>query len=127
MENRISVLPDINMEVGGGNLGSWWRFWEATSKGQNAKLVTMAQEAPHEGLSIRWGTFSPRELARFRKLLEKLVRLKPASFSTIASAIQIGALEEFLKESSLLGVKADLGEFGTNESPKAARIARRQV
>ncbi|MFQ6667531.1 hypothetical protein Gotur_033514 [Gossypium turneri] len=49
-----------------------------------------------------------------------------ASFGTIASAIQIGALEEFLKESSLLGVKADLGEFGTNGSPKAARIARRK-
>ncbi|KAG4143236.1 hypothetical protein ERO13_D06G176408v2 [Gossypium hirsutum] len=32
MENRISVLPDINMEVGGGNLGGWWRFWEVTSK-----------------------------------------------------------------------------------------------
>ncbi|MFQ6664452.1 hypothetical protein Gotur_031559 [Gossypium turneri] len=69
MENRISVLPDINMEVGGGNL---------------------------------------------------------ASFGTIASAIQIGTLEEFSKESSLLGVKADLGEFGTNRSPKAARIVRRK-
>ncbi|MFQ6667533.1 hypothetical protein Gotur_033514 [Gossypium turneri] len=28
----------------------------------------MAQEAPHGGLSIRWGTFSPRKLARFREL-----------------------------------------------------------
>ncbi|MFQ6664454.1 hypothetical protein Gotur_031559 [Gossypium turneri] len=51
MENRISVLPDINMEVGGGNLG------------RSAKPMTMAQEAPHGGLSIRWETFSPRELA----------------------------------------------------------------
>ncbi|TYI24001.1 hypothetical protein ES332_A06G203400v1 [Gossypium tomentosum] len=32
MKNRINNLPDINMEVGGGILGSWWRFWEATSK-----------------------------------------------------------------------------------------------
>ncbi|MBA0870524.1 hypothetical protein Goshw_013680 [Gossypium schwendimanii] len=27
--------------------------------GQSAKPVTMAQDAPHGGLSIRWGTFSP--------------------------------------------------------------------
>ncbi|MBA0879960.1 hypothetical protein Goshw_014843 [Gossypium schwendimanii] len=59
--------------------------------------MTMAQDAPHGGLSIRWGTFSQPELARFKELLEKPVRLNPASFGTIASAIQIGALEEFLK------------------------------
>ncbi|MBA0610132.1 hypothetical protein Godav_011017 [Gossypium davidsonii] len=46
--------------------------------GQSAKPVTMAQEVPHRGLSIRWGTFSPQELARFRKLLKKPVRLKPS-------------------------------------------------
>ncbi|MFQ6670419.1 hypothetical protein Gotur_035350 [Gossypium turneri] len=26
--------------------------------------MIVAQDVPHEGLSIRWGTFSPRELAR---------------------------------------------------------------
>ncbi|KAH1065416.1 hypothetical protein J1N35_030403 [Gossypium stocksii] len=31
------------------------------------------------------------------------------------------------KESSLLGVKVDLGEFGANGSPKAARIARLKI
>ncbi|MBA0734634.1 hypothetical protein Gogos_018534, partial [Gossypium gossypioides] len=31
--------------------------------GQSAKPVTIAQDAPHGGLSIRWGIFSPRELA----------------------------------------------------------------
>ncbi|MBA0756451.1 hypothetical protein Gogos_020374 [Gossypium gossypioides] len=69
MENRISDLPDINMEVGGGNV--------ASVMGRSAKPVTMAQEAPHGGLSIRWGIFSPQELARFRELLEKPIRLKP--------------------------------------------------
>ncbi|MBA0855326.1 hypothetical protein Goshw_012073 [Gossypium schwendimanii] len=55
----------------------------------------MVQDVPHGGLSIRWETFSPRELARFKELLEKLARLKPASFGTTASSIQIGSLEEF--------------------------------
>ncbi|KAH1066996.1 hypothetical protein J1N35_031983 [Gossypium stocksii] len=88
----------------------------------------MAQNAPHGGLSIRWGLFGPRELTQFKELLEKPVRLKPewpndkdmatyatfniesiysntfraffsiafcCCFDTIASAIQIGALEEF--------------------------------
>ncbi|MBA0737957.1 hypothetical protein Gogos_011374, partial [Gossypium gossypioides] len=45
--------------------------------GQTTKPVTMAQDAPHGGLSIRWRTFNPRELARFKELLEKPVRLKP--------------------------------------------------
>ncbi|KAG8498201.1 hypothetical protein CXB51_006628 [Gossypium anomalum] len=45
--------------------------------GQSSKPVTMAQDAPHGGRSIRWGSFSPRELARFQELLEKPVRLKP--------------------------------------------------
>ncbi|MBA0780277.1 hypothetical protein Gotri_004395, partial [Gossypium trilobum] len=31
------------------------------------------------------------------------------------------------KESSILGVKADLGEFGANGSPKAVQIARRKA
>ncbi|MFQ6640822.1 hypothetical protein Gotur_015730 [Gossypium turneri] len=39
--------------------------------------MTIVQHAPHGGLSIRWGTFSPRELARFKELLEKPVGLKP--------------------------------------------------
>ncbi|MFQ6669313.1 hypothetical protein Gotur_034613 [Gossypium turneri] len=29
--------------------------------------MTMAQDAPHIGLSIRWGTFFLRELARFKE------------------------------------------------------------
>ncbi|MBA0754249.1 hypothetical protein Gogos_020473, partial [Gossypium gossypioides] len=45
--------------------------------GQSAKPVTIVQDTLHGGLSIRWGTFSPRELARFKELLEKRVRLKP--------------------------------------------------
>ncbi|KAH1107072.1 hypothetical protein J1N35_010840 [Gossypium stocksii] len=45
--------------------------------GQSSKPVTMAQDAPHRGLSIRWGSFSPRELARFKELLDKPIRLKP--------------------------------------------------
>ncbi|KAH1055722.1 hypothetical protein J1N35_033787 [Gossypium stocksii] len=44
---------------------------------QSAKPVTMAQDAPHRGLSIRWGSFSLRELARSKELLEKPFRLKP--------------------------------------------------
>ncbi|MFQ6624727.1 hypothetical protein Gotur_004151 [Gossypium turneri] len=39
--------------------------------------MTMAQDATHGSLSIRWVTFSPRELTRFKELLEKPVRLKP--------------------------------------------------
>ncbi|MBA0762964.1 hypothetical protein Gotri_012505 [Gossypium trilobum] len=46
---------------------------------QSAKPMTMAQDAPHRSLSIRWGSFSQRELARFKELLEKPVRLKPSS------------------------------------------------
>ncbi|KAH1083609.1 hypothetical protein J1N35_023370 [Gossypium stocksii] len=45
--------------------------------GQSAKPVTMAQDMPDRGLSIRCGSFSSRELARFKELLEKLIRLKP--------------------------------------------------
>ncbi|MBA0749332.1 hypothetical protein Gogos_003277 [Gossypium gossypioides] len=37
----------------------------------------MAQHTTHRGLSIRWGTFSPRELTQFKELLEKPIRLKP--------------------------------------------------
>ncbi|MBA0752373.1 hypothetical protein Gogos_001214 [Gossypium gossypioides] len=47
------------------------------SRAKIKKPVTMAQNAPHRGRSIRWGIFSPRELARFQELLEKPVRLKP--------------------------------------------------
>ncbi|MFQ6640823.1 hypothetical protein Gotur_015730, partial [Gossypium turneri] len=43
----------------------------------------IVQHAPHGGLSIRWGTFSPRELARFKELLEKPVGLKPGWSGTI--------------------------------------------
>ena len=50
-----------------------------------------------------------------------------ASFGTNASTIQIGALGGVLKESSFLGVKADLSEFGANGSPKVARFARQKV
>ncbi|KAH1046316.1 hypothetical protein J1N35_037100 [Gossypium stocksii] len=46
--------------------------------GQSSKPVTMAQDAPYGGLSIRWGSFSPHELARFKELLEKPIRLKPS-------------------------------------------------
>ncbi|KAH1113944.1 hypothetical protein J1N35_007322 [Gossypium stocksii] len=71
----------------------------------------MAQDAPHRGLSIRWGTFSPRELAQFKELLEKPVRLKPSwpdneDIATYAILIICLCytnwyLEGVLKESSL--------------------------
>ncbi len=44
--------------------------------GQSVKPVTMAQDAPHGCISIRCGSFSPRERAQFQELLEKSVRLK---------------------------------------------------
>ncbi|KAL1067695.1 hypothetical protein V6Z11_D12G147400 [Gossypium hirsutum] len=50
---------------------------ETCATDQSAKPVTFTQDAPHGGLSIRWGTFSLRELAQFKDLLEKPIRLKP--------------------------------------------------
>ncbi|KAH1056972.1 hypothetical protein J1N35_035037 [Gossypium stocksii] len=57
----------------------------------------MAQDAPREGLSIRWGSFSPRKLARFKKLLEKPAR---KSLRELLSAIneRVGKLEEFIED-----------------------------
>ncbi|KAK5785421.1 hypothetical protein PVK06_040005 [Gossypium arboreum] len=44
--------------------------------GQSSKPVTIEPNASDGGLLLRWGSFGPRELARFKELLEKLVRLK---------------------------------------------------
>ncbi|KAH1066012.1 hypothetical protein J1N35_030999 [Gossypium stocksii] len=45
-------------------------------KRPSTKPMTIAQDVPHGGRTIRWGSFSPRELTRFQELLEKPVRLK---------------------------------------------------
>ncbi|KAH1113945.1 hypothetical protein J1N35_007323 [Gossypium stocksii] len=58
--------------------------------GQNVKPVTMAQDMPHKGLLIRWGTFSPRELARFKELLEKPVKLKPGRYGNLGNLDKYG-------------------------------------
>ncbi|MFQ6658224.1 hypothetical protein Gotur_027582, partial [Gossypium turneri] len=45
--------------------------------GRSSKPVTIAPNASNGGLLLRWGSFGPRKLARFKELLEKPVRLKP--------------------------------------------------
>ncbi|KAK5817512.1 hypothetical protein PVK06_022436 [Gossypium arboreum] len=45
--------------------------------GQSLKPMTIAPNAFIGCLLFRWGSFDPQELARFSKLLDKLVRLKP--------------------------------------------------
>ncbi|MFQ6660869.1 hypothetical protein Gotur_029224 [Gossypium turneri] len=45
--------------------------------GRSSKPVTIAPNASNRGLLLRWGSFGPRELARFKELLEKPVRLRP--------------------------------------------------
>ncbi|MBA0812298.1 hypothetical protein Gohar_026277 [Gossypium harknessii] len=55
--------------------GFW--FEDRTSvTGRSLKLVTIAHNASHGGLSVTWGSFDPRELAQFKELLEKPVKLK---------------------------------------------------
>ncbi|KAH1082722.1 hypothetical protein J1N35_022483 [Gossypium stocksii] len=44
--------------------------------GCSSKPVTIAPSASNGGLLFRWGSFCPQELARFKELLEKSVRLK---------------------------------------------------
>ncbi|KAK5832319.1 hypothetical protein PVK06_016120 [Gossypium arboreum] len=44
--------------------------------GQSSKPVTIEPNASDGGLLLRWGSFGPRELARFKELLEKLAELK---------------------------------------------------
>ncbi|MFQ6627275.1 hypothetical protein Gotur_004930 [Gossypium turneri] len=46
--------------------------------GRSSKPVTIAPNASKGGLLLRWGSFGLRELARFKELLEKPVRLKPS-------------------------------------------------
>ncbi|KAK5835089.1 hypothetical protein PVK06_010774 [Gossypium arboreum] len=45
--------------------------------GRSSKPMTIAPNVSNGGLLFRWGSFGPQELARFGKLLEKPVRLKP--------------------------------------------------
>ncbi|MFQ6651318.1 hypothetical protein Gotur_023663 [Gossypium turneri] len=45
--------------------------------GHSSKLVTIAPNASNGGPLLRWGSFGPPELARFKELLEKPIRLKP--------------------------------------------------
>ncbi|MFQ6652882.1 hypothetical protein Gotur_024551 [Gossypium turneri] len=45
--------------------------------GRSSKPVTIAPNASNGGLLLRWGSFGPQELARFKELLDKPVRLKP--------------------------------------------------
>ncbi|MBA0673409.1 hypothetical protein Goklo_023957 [Gossypium klotzschianum] len=44
--------------------------------GNSSKPMTISPNAPNGGLFLRWGSFGPRELAQFKELLEKPVRLK---------------------------------------------------
>ncbi|MBA0854316.1 hypothetical protein Goshw_029060 [Gossypium schwendimanii] len=44
--------------------------------GRSSKPMTIAPNASYGGLLLRWGSFGPRELARFNVILEKPVRLK---------------------------------------------------
>ncbi|KAH1129733.1 hypothetical protein J1N35_001111 [Gossypium stocksii] len=46
--------------------------------GQSSKPVTITPNASDGGLLLRWGSFGLRELARFKELLEKPIRLKPS-------------------------------------------------
>ncbi|MFQ6647390.1 hypothetical protein Gotur_021248 [Gossypium turneri] len=46
--------------------------------GRSSKPVTIAPNISNEGLWLKWGSFGPRELAQFKELLEKPVRLKPS-------------------------------------------------
>ncbi|MBA0860735.1 hypothetical protein Goshw_020629 [Gossypium schwendimanii] len=48
----------------------------ACVKGQSSKPVTIAPNTSNGGLFIRWGSFGPEELARFKELLEKPIKLK---------------------------------------------------
>ncbi|KAK5836735.1 hypothetical protein PVK06_012535 [Gossypium arboreum] len=59
------------------NLGSGNYPDHLSVTGQNSKPVTIAPNASDGGLLFRWGSFGPRELAQFKELLEKLVKLKP--------------------------------------------------
>ncbi|KAL1074424.1 hypothetical protein V6Z11_D11G288400 [Gossypium hirsutum] len=45
--------------------------------GRSSKPVTIAPNASNGGLLLRWGSFGPRELARFSEQLEEPVKLKP--------------------------------------------------
>ncbi|KAH1082061.1 hypothetical protein J1N35_021822 [Gossypium stocksii] len=45
--------------------------------GRSSKPLTIVPNASNRGLLFRWGSFGPQELTRFRKLLEKPVKLKP--------------------------------------------------
>ncbi|MBA0753953.1 hypothetical protein Gogos_020885 [Gossypium gossypioides] len=45
--------------------------------GPKCKTREYGTKCPHGGLSIRWEIFSPQELARFKELLEKPIKLKP--------------------------------------------------
>ncbi|KAG8488057.1 hypothetical protein CXB51_018328 [Gossypium anomalum] len=98
-----------NSEVATRALREWV---EENVTGQSSKPVTMAQAAPHGGRSIRWGSFSPRELAQFQELLEKPVRLKPGFFWHKHFRYTNWCLGGVLEESSLWVEKADLGGFG---------------
>ncbi|MFQ6649568.1 hypothetical protein Gotur_022307, partial [Gossypium turneri] len=59
-ETRNGESSQCHLEVATRALREW--VGENVT-GQSAKPVTMAQDAPHGGPLIRWGTFSPRELA----------------------------------------------------------------
>ncbi|MFQ6637493.1 hypothetical protein Gotur_012638 [Gossypium turneri] len=47
--------------------------------GRSSKPETIAPNASNGGLLLRWGSFGLRELARFKELLEKPVKLKPST------------------------------------------------
>ncbi|KAH1082720.1 hypothetical protein J1N35_022481 [Gossypium stocksii] len=45
--------------------------------GRSSKPVTIAPNASNRGLLFRLGSFGTQELARFKELLEKPIKLKP--------------------------------------------------
>ncbi|KAH1074358.1 hypothetical protein J1N35_026686 [Gossypium stocksii] len=50
---------------------------DANRHARSSKPVTIKPNTSDGGLLLRWRSFGPRELTRFKELLEKPVKLKP--------------------------------------------------
>ncbi|MBA0754149.1 hypothetical protein Gogos_020990, partial [Gossypium gossypioides] len=70
----VQMSKTCHLEVATRTLREWMG---ENVTGRSLKPVTIAPNASNRGLLLRWGSFGPRELARFKELLEKPVRLKP--------------------------------------------------
>ncbi|XP_016737757.1 uncharacterized protein [Gossypium hirsutum] len=51
-------------------LQAYYQHYHPSVTGQSSKPVTITPNASNEGLLLRWGSFGPRELTRFKELLE---------------------------------------------------------